>query len=167
MPKYCLDTSGFSNPILDMPEDIHVTLWAKVRQRLQAGDFWNGEIGKELESIFGELGQCLQKCASACCMEIGQGTWAWQSYLKEVERMRVAYKQYISEYNGNRKNTVGLNDVSIVVLGKTLKLPVMSMEKPNRNEPSEKRLKIPDLCALEGVDHLSFNEFLRAEGISA
>jgi hypothetical protein len=27
MKKYCLDTSGLSNPLEFMPEDIHVTLW--------------------------------------------------------------------------------------------------------------------------------------------
>lgn len=168
MPKYCLDTSGFSNPLLDLPEDIHVTLWAKVRARVQTGVFcWNGEIAKELKSIYGEIGTCLQGCNGACCLEIGSGSWPWEAYLKEVERLRVAYRDYISEYNAGRKNTVGLTDVSIVALGKVLGLPVMSMEKPSRNETSLTKMRIPDLCGREGVQHLTFNGFLRAERITS
>ena len=72
----------------------------------------------------------------------------------------------ISEYNGNRKGTVGLNDISIVALAMTLRLPLVSMEKPNVYQPSAKKMRIPDVCKVEGVNHLTFNEFLRAEGIT-
>ncbi|MGO8842077.1 MAG: DUF4411 family protein [Methyloceanibacter sp.] len=33
-------------------------------------------------------------------------------------------------------------------------------------QASDKRQKIPDVCEAEGVPHMSFNEFLRAEGIT-
>jgi hypothetical protein len=73
--------------------------------------------------------------------------------------MRTTHHDIISEYNGGRKGTVGLNDVSIVALAKTLGLPVISMESPNF-QSTDKRVRIPGLCAKEGVEHLTFNEFL-------
>jgi hypothetical protein len=99
-------------------------------------------------------------------LELREDTWDWPTYLTHVDRMRVTYEKVISEYNGNRKNTVGLNDLSIIALGKTLKLPVISSEKKLATaQDSERRQKIPDICDLEGVAHMSFNEFLRKEGI--
>jgi hypothetical protein len=38
--------------------------------------------------------------------------------------MKVRHEAVISEYNGNRKNTIGLNDLTIIALAKTLGLPV-------------------------------------------
>lgn len=72
----------------------------------------------------------------------------------------------ISEYNGNRKSTAGLNDISIIALAMTLGLPLISMETQNVYQPSQKKMRIPDVCAAEGVLHLTFNDFLRAEGIT-
>jgi hypothetical protein len=80
--------------------------------------------------------------------------------------MKVKYAAVISEYNGNRKGTIGLNDLTIIALAKTLGLPVVSSEKKTSvDQDSEKRQKIPDICDKEGVVHLSFNELLRAEEI--
>lgn len=167
MPKYCLDTSGLSNPILDLPEDIFPSLWGKIIQRINSGALcWNGEISKELESIFGAVGDALKSAKASCCFEVGDDIWQWQKYLEIVEILRVKYQPFISEYNGGRKDTVGLNDISIVALAKTLELPLISMEKDNLYNPSEKRKRIPEVCRAEGVKHLTFNEFLRAEGIT-
>ena len=113
--------------------------------------YWNVEISVELDSIFGDLGQCLSDCKKICCLEIGQDEWPWEKYLAEFDALKTNYQQYISEYNGGRKNTVGVNDISIIALAKTLGLPVMSMEKPTTNLASEKRLRIPDVCVLEKV----------------
>ena len=126
---------------------------------------WNHEIGDELKSISGTLGECLAKCKEHCCLEIGAGDWPWNVYLQEVERMRKEYFDFISEYNGGRKDTIGLNDLSIVALAKTLQLPLLSMEKPNRGSPSKKKIRIPDLCLKEMIQHFDFNSFLRAERI--
>jgi len=168
MAKYCLDTSGFSNPLMDLPSDIHVTLWAKIQSAIENGIFcWNVEISVELESIFGDLGERLAECNGDCCLEIGQDGWPWEDYLVVFEALKTKYQKFISEYNGNRKNTVGVNDISIIALAKVLKLPVMSMEIPTTNLASEKRLRIPDVCKLENVVHLTFNDFLRAEGITS
>ena len=67
-----------------------------------------------------------------------------------VEAISIKPKAVISEYNGNRKGTVGLNDVSIVALAKTLKLPLISMES-NSFQSSITKVRIPGLCSLEGV----------------
>lgn len=165
--RYCLDTCGFSNPLELMPEDIHQTLWKGVKSKIEAGALcWNTEIAVELGSIPGELGQCLIDCCDDMCLEIGVGDWDFVGYLAHVERMRVTYEHVISEYNANRKRTVGLNDISIIALARTLNLPLLQEEKPTRtNQSSDIRMKIPDVCASEGVQVISFNDFLRAENI--
>ncbi len=165
MHKYCLDTSGLSNPFVDMPPNIYSSLWVHVVAKVQEHVFcWNTEIFEELTSIPDPVGASLKGCNGSCCHEVGFGSWPWQDYLDLINDWRVKYKDYISDYNGGRKNTIGLNDLSIVALAKVLSLPVVSMEKKTA-QTSAKRMKIPDLCAKESVGHLSFNDFLVAEGI--
>jgi hypothetical protein len=125
-----------------------------------------GARGNALVHIPGSIGDCIRNNKEKMRLELREDTWDWPTYLTHVDRMRVTYEKVISEYNGNRKNTVGLNDLSIIALGKTLKLPVISSEKKLATaQDSERRQKIPDICDLEGVAHMSFNEFLRKEGI--
>lgn len=166
--KYCLDTSGISNPIIDLPSDIHTTLWPKVVAAIEGGIFcWNVEIATEMTSIPGFVGESLKNCNGSCCLEVGKGEWPWSEYIKTNTLWQAQFKAFISEYNGNRKDTVGLNDLSIVALAKTLCIPVVSMERRNMGQLSEKKLRIPDLCDKVEVKHLSFNELCRAEGIKA
>ena len=166
MAKYCLDTSGLSNPAMEMPETIYVSLWAQVTSLIHDEIFcWNVEIAEELSSIYGAAGQALMACNGSCCLEVGVGDWPWPEYIELVNEWSNKYNAYISEYNGGRKNTIGLNDLSIVALAKTLGLPVVSMERQNFGPPSTTKLRIPDLCLIEGVKHYSFNEFLQNEGV--
>jgi hypothetical protein len=163
--KYCLDTSGLSKPLEDMPEDIHTILWSSISQKVISGIFAvTKEIYDELIHIPGNIGQCIKDNCSNMQFEVGEEDWNWELYLKHVERMRITYKAIISEYNSYRRGTVGLNDISIIALGGTLHLPVISMEKKNF-QPSATKMRIPQVCESEGVLHMDFNEFLRAEGI--
>jgi hypothetical protein len=163
---YCLDTSGLSNPLENMPEDIFPILWSKICTEIENGKFAsNKEIYDELTYLNGTVGECIKRCKSNLILEIGEADWDWENYLVHVERMRVEYKSYISEYNGNRNSTVGLNDVSIVALAKSLGLPIVSMETL-AFQPSPKRMRIPRLCTLENVQHITFNDLLRLEGIT-
>ena len=98
--------------------------------------------------------------------EVGRDHWDWQSYIGHVNRMVAQHRAFISEYNSNRSNTVGLNDLSIVALGKTLALPVVSMEGSDGGQVSATKMRIPRLCIVEGVRHLDFNDLLRQEGLS-
>lgn len=162
--KYCLDTSGFSNPLEFMPEDIHPILWEKVAQIVVSGFFAaTTEIYQELERLPGAIGECLKASCSAVRLEIGE-EWNWINYLEHVERLRAVYRSVISDYNGDRKGTVGLNDISIIALAKTLSLPVISMEADGF-QLSKKRMRIPQVCRAEAVQHFTFNDFLRIEGI--
>jgi len=167
MPKYCLDTSGFSNPLIQQPEDVYVSLWCHVRKLVSNGVFcWNAEIAQEFEGIYGATGDELRKCNGCCCFEINENSWNWEEYLSLIVEWQEDYKDYISEYNSNRKNTIGLNDLSIVAFAKTMGLPLISEEKRNPvHNHSKKRLRIPNLCDTVGVQHLSFVEFLQAEKI--
>jgi hypothetical protein len=150
-----------------MPETIFVSLWPKIISRIEAEVFcWNAEISEELAKIPGQVGECLKKHSKSCCFEVAQSHWNWQAYLTCFTDWQITFKQYISEYNGNRKNTIGLNDLSIVALAKTLELPVVSMERRNHTQPSQQKMRIPELCDKVAVKHLSFMEFLQAEGIT-
>lgn len=163
---YVLDTSGLSNPLVNMPPDIYESLWNTICAFIDSGSFcWNFEIGEELSQIPDPVGSRLSACSSDCCYEVGDDDWDWQTYLGNFQALKVTYQSYISEYNGNRRNTVGLNDVSIVALAQTLGLPIISMEGRTTGQRSEKRIRIPSLCDEIGVPHLDFNQFLRAHGV--
>ena len=96
-------------------------------------------------------------------MEVDDGGWDAANYIAHATRMQVDHAQFISENNNNRKNTICLNDLSIVALGRSLALPVISMEVPVG--AAGKWRKIPNVCQIENVEHISFNDFLRREGI--
>ena len=164
MKKYCVDTSGLSNPLETMPEDIHTSLWGNIAERIEDDQFAvTQEIYAELELLEGQTGECIRKNKDSLILEVGSSTWNWPEYVAEISRMQVDHESYISESNGNRKGTIGLADLSIVALGKALNLPVISMEANAGNSPTKKR--IPDMCKIEDVEHLTFNDFLRREGI--
>lgn len=167
MKTYCLDMSGLSTPLEYMPEDIHTALWAQVAKLIIDGKFAvTTEIYEELEHLPGPIGECVKKNKGNLQLEVQDDGWDWELYIGHVERMRVAYADVISENNGNRKGTVGFNDLSIIALAKTLGLPVVSSEKKTHaSQDAAKRQKIPDICYSEGVLHMSFNELLRKEGI--
>jgi hypothetical protein len=165
MKKYCFDTSGLSNPLEAMPEDIHESQWKKIKQCITDGMFAvTPEIYDEMTHIMGTVGECIRANEAALVLEIGEGEWDWDAYTKETTRMQDDYRQYISELNNNRKDTVCLNDISIIALGKSLSLPVVSMESFVNDDKSTKR-RIPNICKMDGIDHKFFNEFCRLEAL--
>jgi Domain of unknown function (DUF4411) len=157
--------SGFGAPLENMPDDIHTVLWSNVANLVAKNTFAvTTEIYEELEHLPGPIGECIKNNKENLHLEIEDENWDWQTYIGHVERMRVTYADVISENNGNRKNTIGINDLSIVALAKTLGLPVISSEKKLHGEQdSKKRQKIPDICEKEGVQHMTFNDLLRAD----
>jgi hypothetical protein len=167
MKAYCLDTSGLSSPLEFMPEDIHPTIWGKISELIAEGKFAvTAEIYDELTHLPGAIGECLKANNAQLQLEVEEEDWDWPTYVAHYEEMKTKYESVISEYNDNRKNTVGLKDITIIALAKTLGLPVVSSEKKTSvDQDSAKRQKIPDICEKEGIQHLSFNELLRAEGI--
>lgn len=168
MKKYIFDTSGLTNPLEVMPEDIHITLWDKVMTIFGSGQvFVNTEIFDEMVLIEGDVGSKLKNMESDIKLEIGEENWNWAKYVEIFNQMKSAHAEYISEYNQDRKGTIGLNDLSIIAMAKTLGLPLVNMEKETLViDPKSKRRRIPDICRAEGVQSMTFNEFLRAESIS-
>lgn len=165
MKRYCLDTSGISNPLESMPEDIYGGLWAQVRARIIAGAFAvTTEIFSELEHIQGAIGDCLRENQGSLVLEVGDDSWPFHDYITHAARMQVDHAQFIRENLGNKKGTVGLNDLSVIALAKCLALPVVSMERRKAHQ-TDKLRQIPDICDSEAVVHMTFNDFLRAEGI--
>ena len=115
MKKYCFDTSGLSNPYVDMPDDIYTGLWQGVMAVVSSGIVAvTAEIYEEMAHIQGDLGACIQNNKAQLQLEVGESTWNWQAYIAHITRMRTQHYAYISEYTGGRKGTVGLNDLTIV-----------------------------------------------------
>lgn len=165
MKAYCLDTSGLSNPLEAMPEDIHPSLWRKLETIIEQGRIaTTTEIYDELTHLEGSIGDCIRAHKAELLMEVARGGWDWAGYIGHATRMQDAHHDFIAEYTGFRKGTIGLNDLTIIALAKTLTLPVISMEASTAASPTRRR--IPDVCAIEGVEHLTFNAFLRREGIA-
>lgn len=165
MKKFCLDTSGLSNPLELMPADIYVSLWAQIQARIVNGDLaCTAEIYDELTHLEGAVGDCIRDNESNLRLEVGDASWDFAAYLEHATRMQVEYAAFLRENLSGKKGTVGLNDLSIIALAKTLALPVISMEKAKAHQ-SDKLRQIPDICALEKVPHMTFNDYLRAEGI--
>lgn len=113
--------------------------------------------------IVGTVGECIKESESELLLEVGEGDWDHATYTAEAARMQVDYAAFIAENTG-RAGTVGLNDISIIALAKTLNLPVVSMESAVNNDASQKR-RIPDICKLEGIKHMYFSDYCRAEGL--
>jgi hypothetical protein len=131
MKKYCFDTSGISNPLETMPEDIHESMWDGFKAKcLKSGIIAvTQEIYEEMKHISGSVGQCIRDNKAVLLMEVG-GAWDWNAYVDHVNQMEDDHHDFISEYAGGSKKTVCLNDLSIIALAKTLKIPVVSMEEP-------------------------------------
>ena len=153
MKAYCLDTSGVSAPLEFMPEDIHTSIWSGVADLVTAGKFAvTAEIYDELCHLPGPFGECIKANEDNLQLEIEEDDWDWKTYVSHYERMKTTYAAVISEYNSNRKNTVGLKDLTIVALAKTLEIPVVSSEKKlNAMQESDKRQKIPDIWIKRGL----------------
>lgn len=148
-----------------MPEDIHVTLWAEVCARIVGGNIAvTTEILSELKHIEGVVGNCIKGNETKIVLEVNDMSWPVMDYIQHATRMQVDHKNFIRENLGGKKGTIGMNDLSIIALAKAMALPVVSMEKRKAHQ-SEKLRQIPDICDLEQVPHLTFNDFLRAEGI--
>lgn len=116
--------------------------------------------------IDGGLGDFIGECKDAILYEVGGDTWDWETYLGHVNDMQTKYEIHISEFIGGSKSTIGLNDLSIIALGKTLGVPVLSMESRVPDEAVTMKRRIPNICDHEGVVHVSISEFLRIEKFS-
>lgn len=149
-----------------MPEDVFPSVWAPIHGLIGAKAFAvTAEIFEEMSRIQGKLGEIIRKHKGILLYEVGSEEWPYLEYIEHSNRMQADYQQYISERNGNRKGTIGMNDLSIVALAKTLGLPVVSMEKRKPTAAKSKKA-IPDICDLESVKHLTFTELLRNERIT-
>jgi len=163
--KYCFDTSGFTNPLQTMPEDIYVTMWKCIQAYIcDKKVVVTNEIYGEMELIDGDLGLCIKNNKKSLLLEVGVASWNWNDYLKNSAAIIQNHHDYISEYTGGSPKTICLNDISIIALAKTLNYPVVSMETFLPINANKKR-RIPNVCKMENVEHLSFNDFLRKENI--
>lgn len=169
MKQYCLDTSGLSHPLQIQPEDLFPRLWAQVHDRIESGRFAvTEEIYEELALLPGNTGACIARSKGVLVMKVGASEWDYSGYLVESTRIQTTYAQFISENVGGRRDTICMNDISIVALAKALGIPLVSMEvSVTASGRSGKKRRIPDICRSEGIDHLTFIDFMRREGITA
>jgi Domain of unknown function (DUF4411) len=165
MKKYCFDTSGISNPLETMPEDIYDSVWIKVKEIVSLGHIAvTKEIHDEMCHIPGSVGQHIKENKSVMIMEVGDTNWNWSVYVDYAKDIQENNHEFISEYNGGSPKTICLTDISIIALAKALSLPVVSMEARVVDSTAKKR-RIPNICATEAVEHLTFNDFLRRENV--
>lgn len=163
MKKYCFDTSGISNPLENMPIDIHEKLWDWLLEFFEEGNVAvTTEIFEEMILLPPEIGDRIKAMKGSLVLEVGESTWNWESYIENSNRMQDDYHQFISEFTGGSSKTICLNDLSIVALAKTNDLPLINMESFVKESPNKRR--IPNICDSEDVSSLTFNEFLRVEG---
>lgn len=163
---YCVDTSGLTTPLELLPLDIYPSVWKQVTHLITSGSVGvTFEIYEEMCLIEGSIGNLIRKNKGNLVLEIGENGWDWSAYIENSKMLQRKYENVISEFTGNRKNTIGLNDLSIIALGMTMSLPVVSMESPVRQVSATKK-RIPEVCDLEGIVHYTFNDLLRNEGIT-
>lgn len=163
--KYCFDTSGITNPLQTMPEDIYVSMWNRIQDFIHSKQIVvTTEIYKEMELIDGDLGECIKENKKLMLLEVGDNSWDWNDYVRNTTAIIQSHRDYISEYTGGSPKTICLTDISIIALAKSLNYPVVSMEAFLPINANKKR-RIPNVCKIESVEHLSFNDFLRKEGI--
>jgi len=145
-----------------MPDDIYISVWKKVMECIQENRVAvTLEIYEEMTHIGGTIGTFIGRSKSQMVLDIGDNDWDWGRYADQLRRMQSDHFAFISEYNGGAKQTICLNDLSVVALANALNLPVVSMESSTGR--SLKHRRIPDICRLEDAEHLAFNDFLRRE----
>jgi hypothetical protein len=78
MKRYCFDTSGISNPLEAMPEDIHQSMWGGFKTKCLESAIIavTQEIYAEMEHIPGTVGQCIRDNKANLIMEVGED-WDW------------------------------------------------------------------------------------------
>lgn len=165
--RYCFDTSGISNPLETMPEDIHKSLWAHFSAFIMSDYIAvTPEIYDEMCHVTGSIGDLIKVSKASLVLELGHPDWDWQGYIDNSKQLLTDHHTCISEYSGGSAKTVCLNDMTVVALAKTLDLPVVSMENPVKELAHTTKRKIPNVCQIEGIEHLTFSDFLRKEKLS-
>ena len=165
MPKYCFDTSGFSKALQDIPMDVFENLWAFVINRIEVGDIaMTREIFDEVILIDNGFGEIVSENQETVLYEINQDGWDWGNYIEINTEILTDQHDHISEYTSGSPKTVCINDISGISLAKSLGIPMVSGESITHNLNQTMKRKIPDICGAEGVEHMTFNEFLKAEG---
>ena len=145
--------------------DVFENLWAFVIARIEAGDIaMTREIFDEMILIDNGFGEAISDNKDAVLYEVNQENWDWQDYLVTNGQILTDQHDHISEYTGGSPKTVCVNDVSGISLAKSLGIPIISGESITHNLDQTIKRKIPDICQAEGVQHMTFNEFLKAEG---
>ena len=120
-----------------------MTLWTHVKGVMGRGDMaTTREIYDEMNHITGSVGDYIRANEISIVLEVGQPDWDFMGYIDHVRRMLVDHHDFISEFTGGSKKTVGVNDVSIVALAKALSLPVISSETRCSKSRSGKKLSL-------------------------
>lgn len=167
MSKYCFDTSGISNPVQNMPDDLFPKLWSSFCRYIDDGSIAvTKEIFDEMCLISGRIGQHIQQAKKIIIYEVLDDKWDWSAYIDVIKNLQTKYQNCLSERNGGNSNTICANDLTIIALAKVLKLPVVSMESKVRDLEQSKKRRIPNICEMEDVTHLTFNDFLRQENLT-
>lgn len=155
---YSLDTSALSNPLEKMPPSLlaYIPIWNFIYQEISNIKFlitW--EIYEELMRLENDaLVSYLKTCKD-------QMVYEKEDFHLMYKNLKEEYSQYIYKLGATSRNTVTSVDISVIALAKVKNIPVISMEVSAGN--SEKKKRIPDICAMEKIEHLTFNDYLKRE----
>ena len=73
MKRYCFDTSGISNPLENMPIDIHGSLWEQLLEFFEAGNVAiTTEIFDEMALLPDGIGERIKTTKDALVLEIDE-----------------------------------------------------------------------------------------------
>jgi hypothetical protein len=82
----------------------------------------------------------------------------------ESDAQLVAAKEIVNKYPAYGLDVNRLGDLEVMALAKARGLTVISLESTKQHRPD--RPKIPNVCEEFGIGHVSFHDFLRAEGFA-
>lgn len=82
----------------------------------------------------------------------------------ESDDQLAAAKEIVNKYPAYGLDVNRLGDLEVMALAKARGLTVVSLESQKQHRPD--RPKIPNVCSEFEIEHISFHDFLRAEGFS-
>ncbi len=154
--RYCIDTSGLTHGWRDYyPPDIFPALWKDIEGLIDSGGLISTEeVLKELEIGGDDLYQWALKRTHMFLPLDADIQIAVSSILAHPEHSKLIHPHSYSQTDA---------DPFVIATAQVKGCAVISNEKLMLS-PSPTKTKIPNVCQDLGIKHLSFLEFVRAEG---
>lgn len=154
--RYCIDTSGLTNGWKNYSPDFLPDLWKDIEDLIDGGGLISAEeVLRELEVGGDDLYQ-----------------WALKRPVMFVPSADIGIQQAVAQILSNPEHAklIPLNstaktiaDPYVIATAKVQGCTVISNERLQLS-PSPNKTKIPNVCQDLGITHLTFLEFIKAQG---